>query len=124
LLHHMPSKKTIGNGIKHHLLPLQCVFHLQGGGTGNFWLDPLAVTVMLHCRAMCFIDVSSSPNQTSSLAKTFAGLCLLVFALRAHVFALFLLSGWMFLLCFWSAAPCFWAEKQLKKEKLTDVLRS
>ena len=44
----MPSKKTIGNGIKHHLLPLQCVFHLQGGGTGNFWLDPL-VTVMLPC---------------------------------------------------------------------------
>ena len=62
--------------------------------------------------------------QTSSLAKTFAGLCLLVFAPRAHVFALFLLSGWMFLLCFWSAAPCFWAEKQLKKEKLTDVPES
>ena len=63
--------------------------------------------------------------QTSSLAKTFAGLCLLVFALRAHVFALFLLSGWMFLLCFWSAAPCFWAEKQLLvKEKLTDTLGS
>ena len=84
-------------------------------------------TEFLAGPSLCLAEAApvAPAYQTSSLAKTFAGLCLLVFAPRAHVFALFLLSGWMFLLCFWSAAPCFWAEqKQLMKEKLIDTLGS